>query len=100
MAGVGLTGPEGKEVESLMALPLSAAEYQALKADPELRKLSGDDRTEALGMRMTYEMLAKCDDSLKWGKFRRLPLTLLGKIAERVMQTIGAPQGGGALGES
>ena len=87
-------------VDTLQALPLSAHEYQVLKADPEASKLSGEDRNEYLGIRMVYEMLAKCDPSLSWGKFRQLPVSVLGELANRVSASVGTPDGGGALGES
>lgn len=95
-------GADGKEVLTLMAKPLSASEYQVLKTEPQIRQLSGDDRTELLGLRMTYEMLAKCDDSLKWNSFQGLPLQLIAALAGRVSAIIGAPTatGGGVLGES
>jgi hypothetical protein len=87
-------------VEHLEVKPLSAAEYQTLKSDPDISKLVGEDRNEMLGIRTVYEMLAKCDSSLSWGKFRRMPLALLGEIATRVTATIGSPTGGGELGNS
>ena len=101
MTGLGLTGADGKVVDTLMAKPLSAAEYQVLKSESEIRQLSGDDRTELLGLRMTYEMLAKCDDSLKWKSFKDLPLQLIAALAGRVSAIVGAPTatGGGVLGE-
>ena len=70
--GLGLRGEDGKEVKTLMAKPLSAHEYQVLKNDPELRTLVGADKTELLGLKMTFEMLKKCDSSLKWQQFRQL----------------------------
>jgi len=102
MTGVGLVGADGKEVSSLLARPISAAEYQVLKSDPAVLKLSGEDKTEYLGLRMTFEMLKKCDSSLKWGEFQKLPLTLLGAIAQAVVSAVGSPtpDGGGVLGES
>ena len=99
--GLGLTQADGKPLKVLMAKPLSASEYQVLKQEPEIRQLSGDDRTELLGLRMTYEMLAKCDDSLKWKAFKSLPLQMIAQIASRVSAAVGAPtpDGGGVLGE-
>jgi hypothetical protein len=70
VSGVGLFGEDGKEVQTILCRPISAAEYQVLKSDPKALKLSGEDKTEYLGMRMTYEMLAKCDKSLTWGAFQ------------------------------
>ena len=101
MIGVGLRGEDGKEVSSLMCRPISAAEYQILKSDPDLKGLSDADRQEMLGLKMTYEMLKKCDDSLTWGKFKNLPLILIGEIAQRVVKAAGSPSpdGGGVLGE-
>ncbi len=100
VTGVGLVAEDGKPVEVLSAKPLSAAEYQALKSEPEIRTLSGDDRSELLAIRMTFEMLKKCDSSLKWGEFRRLPLALVGELSSRIAAAIGAPSGGGVLGEA
>ena len=102
VSGVGLVGEDGKEIQTILCRPISAAEYQILKSDPKALKLSGEDKTEYLGMRMTYEMLAKCDKSLTWGAFQKLSLTILGRLAERVVKAAGAPapDGGGVLGES
>ena len=101
MTGLGLTQADGKPLNVLMAKPLSAAEYQVLKSEPEIRTLSGDDRTEMLGLRMTFEMLAKCDDSLKWKVFKTLPLQMIAQIAAATSAAVGAPTatGGGVLGE-
>ena len=98
---IGLTGEDGKTITTLLARPLSAQEYQVLKSEPEIRNLHGQDRTELLGLRMTYEMLAKCDSTLKWGQFKRLPLTIIGAIALKVGEAVGQPleSGGGVLGE-
>ena len=86
-------------VDEVQVIPLSAAEYQTLKADPEAKKLSGEDRTEHLGIRSIYEMLAKCDSSLSWGKFKQLPVQTLAELATRITAAVGTPEGGGALGE-
>jgi hypothetical protein len=101
VTGLGLTQTDGKPLTVLMAKPLSAAEYQVLKSEPEIRHLSGDDRTEMLGLRMTFEMLAKCDDSLKWKAFKSLPLQMIAQIAASVSAAVGtpSPNGGGVLGE-
>ena len=101
VTGLGLTQADGKPLNTLMAKPLSAAEYQVLKSEPEIRQLSGDDRTEMLGLRMTFEMLAKCDDSLKWKAFKSLPLQMIAQIAAAVSGSVGtpSPNGGGVLGE-
>ena len=85
-------------VDTLQAIPLSANEYQALKSTPELSKLPESDKDEYMGMRMVYEMLAKCDETLTWGKFRKLPITTLGQLSSKVTEAIS--QDGGALGES
>ena len=89
----------GLGVDTIQAIPLSAAEYQVLKRDPELAGLPEDDKTEALGIRAIFEMLAKCDKSLKWGKFKKLPLQTIGDLATKVTEAVGY-SGGGALGES
>ena len=86
-------------VDTLSVIPLSATEYQALKAHPDAIRISGDDKNEYLGMRMVYEMLHKCDNNLKWGQFQQLPIQLLGAISTRVTDAIG-DLGGGALGEA
>ncbi len=101
MTGVGLMGADGKEVPSIMCRPISAAEYQILKSDPELKGLTDSDKQELLGLKMIDEMLKKCDDSLTWGKFKTLPLILIGEIAQRVVKAAGSPSpdGGGVLGE-
>ena len=101
MVGVGLIGEDGKEVQSVMCRPISAAEYQVLKSDPELKGLSDQDKQQMLGLKMCYEMLRKCDSELTWGKFKTLPLMLIGEIATRVVKAAGTPtlDGGGVLGE-
>ena len=87
-------------VETVEIIPLSANEFSILKADPELRKLSDiQDRNEYLGLRTVYEMLSKCDETLSWSKFRKLPINLLGDIATKVTDAIGSPDGGGELGK-
>lgn len=88
----------GMGVDAVEIIPLSANEYSALKAHPEAKKLSGQDKDEWMGMRMVFEMLNKCDDELSWGKFRSLPISLLGHLSARVTATINGD--GGALGES
>tara|TARA_R110000744_G_scaffold1725_3_gene6207 strand:+ start:7383 stop:7724 length:342 start_codon:yes stop_codon:yes gene_type:complete len=86
--------------DSVQVIPLSANEFQAIKADPDMRKLQNEtDRNEYLGLRTVYEMLAKCDDSLSWGKFRELPINLLGELATKVTDALGSPDGGGELGK-
>lgn len=98
VAHIGLEDEDGI-VQTLQAKPLSVGEYQALKADPSMQKLSGEDKQEALGLRMSYEMLAKCDDNLSWGKWKQLPLNTLAQIAAAVVEAVGSPSGGGVLGE-
>tara|TARA_B100001094_G_C17981265_1_gene695351 strand:- start:305 stop:640 length:336 start_codon:yes stop_codon:yes gene_type:complete len=89
----------GLDIEFLEIIPLSAAEFQTLKADPEVARLTGEDRNEHLGLRAVFEMVAKCDSSVTWGKWRKLPLQTLGEIATRVTNAVGSPAGGGVLGE-
>jgi len=99
VAHIGLEDEDGI-VQTLQAQPLSVGEYQALKADPSISKLSGEDKSEALGLRMAYEMLAKCDPSLSWAKWKQLPLLTLSSVAAAVVEAVGSPSsGGGALGE-
>ena len=88
----------GLSEDILQAKPLSAAEFQVLKSEPEIARLSGDDRNELLGLRTVYEMLSKCDESLSWNKFRLLPMQLLGELATRVTAAVGTGQDG-ALGK-
>ena len=101
MTGLGMTDENGEELKVIYCRPISAAEYQVLKADPSLKGMSAQDRQEMLGLKMTYEMLKKCDSSLSWGKFQSLPLILIGQIAARVVEAAGmpTPDGGGVLGE-
>ena len=87
------------DIDSIDVKPLSAAEFQTIKAFPEIAKLHGADKQEVLGLRTVYEMIAKCDDSISWKKFNQLPLTLLGELATRITTAVGT-DGGGALGEA
>tara|TARA_R110000824_G_scaffold89354_5_gene219149 strand:+ start:379 stop:714 length:336 start_codon:yes stop_codon:yes gene_type:complete len=89
----------GLDVENLECKPLSAAEFQTLKTLPEISKLDGSDRTEVMGLRTVYEMLAKCDDKISWQKFKSLPIVLLGELCIRATNAVGSADGGGALGE-
>ena len=85
--------------DTIEVMPLSAAEYQAIKTHPDLRGLTGDDRNESLGLRVVHEMLSKCDSTITWSKFIKLPLSLLTVLTQRIMAAIGS-DGGGVLGES
>ena len=95
---LGLTGADGKTVLTLEVLPLSAAEYQTLKADPELKGLSAEDKQEILGLKLVHLMIQKCDSSVTWSKFRKLPLTRITGLATAVTAAVGL-DGGGALGK-
>lgn len=86
------------DVKEIKVLPLSANEYQVLKADPNMAGLSLEDKTERLGLRMVFEMMRKCDDSLSFGKFLDLPLSTIGELSTAVMDALGIT-GGGVLGE-
>ena len=91
----------GLGTDEIEVLPLSAAEFQAIKADPKIRTIDIADRTEVIGLRVVFEMMAKCDKSLTWGKFNDLPLNLLALIADAVTSAVGDSfDGGGALGNS
>ena len=91
----------GLGVDELDVLPLSAAEFQKLKALPELTKIKNlSDRQEVFGLRVIYEMLAKCDESMTWNKFNSLPINTLAAIATAVNETVGTAQGGGVMGNS
>ncbi len=92
-----LTGPDGKAIDSIEVLPLSAAEYQTLKSDPELRGMTADDKQEIMGLKLVHLMIQKCDPAVTWNKFRKLPLTTITKIATAVTSAVGL-DGGGALG--
>jgi hypothetical protein len=88
-------------VDEIEVLPLSAAEFQKLKALPELTKIKNlSDRQEVFGLRVIYEMMSKCDESLNWTKFNSLPINLLAALATAVNETVGTAQGGGAMGNS
>lgn len=85
-------------IETIPCLPLTMAEYQTLKADPEIRKLTGRDKDELLGVKMAFEMLKKCDDSLNWKTFVQLPIATLTAIAVACAEAMGGADGG-RLGE-
>lgn len=95
---LGLTGEDGKVVTTIEVLPLSAAEYQTLKSDPELKGLSADDKQELLGLKLVHLMIQKCDSSVTWAKFRKLPLQRITALATAVTAAVGL-DGGGALGK-
>lgn len=93
-----LTGEDGKAISTIEVLPLSAAEYQTLKSDPELKGMTAEDKQEILGLKLVHLMIQKCDKAVTWGKFRQLPLTTITKIATAVTTSVGL-DGGGALGK-
>ena len=95
---LGLTGEDGKVVPTIEVLPLSAAEYQTLKVDPELKGLTPDDKQELLGLKLVHLMIQKCDSSVTWAKFRKLPLQRITALATAVTSAVGL-DGGGALGK-
>jgi hypothetical protein len=86
----------GIGVETIQVIPLSAAEFNVLKSHPEVRSLTGDDRSEMLGLLMVCEMMRKADSEVTWAKMKRLPLTTLGALATAVTAAVGTE---GALGE-
>jgi len=91
----------GLGTDSLDILPLSAAEFSALRAHPDISKLNNEtERNEALGMRVIYEMLAKCDSEMNWQKFNSLPLSTLTQLTQLIMAAVGNIDGGGAMGNS
>ena len=98
-SSLGLTGEDGKEIATIDVLPLSAAEYQTLKSDPELKGLSTEDKQEILGLKLVHLMIQKCDKAVTWNKFRQLPLTTITSLATCVTSAVGL-DGGGALGKS
>ena len=89
---------DGEPVLTLEMLPLSMKEYQILKADPDIRNLTGRDRDEMLGVKMSFEMLKKCDASLNWGQFQSLPIATLTAIAVATAEAMGTGADSGALG--
>jgi len=88
----------GLDVDELQVKTLSASEFQILKKDPSMAGLSLSDKQEMVGLKTIYEMLAKCDDSITWGEFQKLPLQLLSNLAGRITETVGNADGGGVLG--
>jgi hypothetical protein len=73
-------------IEVIQFLPLTAHEYQVLKAHPEIRSVTNpDDKLERLGLLVTFEMMRKCDASLDWKKFKQLPLTLLNDLSTAIL---------------
>ena len=86
--------PEGDGVvETIQVLPLSANEYQVLKAHPDMRKVKDpEEKAESLGLLVTFEMMRKCDASLEWKKFKQLPLQLLNDLSTAILV---ASRGGG-----
>ena len=90
----------GLGVDEIEIKPLSAQEYQALKAHPELHGVTdADEKTERIGLLMVCEMMNKCDKAVTWAKLKQLPLTTLAKLSNKITAAIGTTQGGGVLGE-
>lgn len=85
-------------VDELDVIPLSAAEFQVIKQLPEIKKLPIGERQEMLGLRIIFEMMSKCDSTLTWGKFQKLPLNTLALLASTVTDAVGSATGGGAMG--
>ncbi len=84
-------------LDEIHCLPLSANEYQVLKAHPEMRSLKKeDDKMEKLGLLVTFEMMRKCDSSLSFTKFKQLPLTLLNDLSTAILS---ASRGDGGTGD-
>jgi hypothetical protein len=96
---VGLVDDNDNPVNELTVIALSMGEYQVLKAEPEIAKLSGQDRDELLGIRITFEMLAKADHSLRWSEYKQLPIATLTGLAGKIAEVFGG-EAGGVLGES
>ena len=84
--------------DSIQVIPLSASEYNTLKAHPDLRGAAGEDRAELLGLLMVAEMMTKADSTITWAKLKRLPLSTLGALAGAISEAVGNPTEG-ALGE-
>ena len=88
------------DVDVIQVKPISANEYNLLKQDPEVTKITDEqDRMEILGMLTVCTMLKKCDNTISWGKFRQMPLTLISKLATLCTEAVGTDGGGGVLGE-
>jgi hypothetical protein len=91
----------GLDTDTLDVLPLSASEFSALRSHPDISKLKAEtERNEALGMRVIYEMLAKCDSDMNWQKFNGLPISLLTQLTQLIMAAVGNIDGGGVVGNS
>lgn len=78
-------------VDEIQCLPLSVKEYNGLKLNPELIGLSDEDRAEKLGMLMVFEMMLKCDNTLTWDSFQRMPLTVIGQLTTAIMGAVNVP---------
>jgi hypothetical protein len=78
-------------IDEIKVLPLSVKEYNGLKQNPELKGLSEEDRAERLGMLMVFEMMMKCDKTLTWESFQRLPLTVIGQLTTSIMEAVNGP---------
>ena len=78
-------------VDEIHCLPLSVKEYNGLKLNPELIGLSDEDRAEKLGMLMVFEMMLKCDNTLTWDSFQRMPLTVIGQLTTAIMGAVNVP---------
>ena len=78
-------------VDEIKCLPLSVKEYNGLKLNPELIGLSDEDRAEKLGMLMVFEMMLKCDNTLTWDSFQRMPLTVIGQLTTAIMGAVNVP---------
>tara|TARA_R110001592_G_scaffold210521_3_gene462152 strand:+ start:55833 stop:56183 length:351 start_codon:yes stop_codon:yes gene_type:complete len=98
VASLKLKGEDGKTIPTIEVLPLSAAEYQTLKSDPELKGLTPEDKQEILGLKLVHLMIQKCDSVVTWKKFRQLPLTTITSLATAVTGAVGI-DGEGALGK-
>jgi hypothetical protein len=91
----------GLDVDEIEVLPLSASEFQKLKSDPVVSKITNlSDRQEVFGLRVVFEMMQKCDKTLTWEKFNSLPINVLAQLATVINTTVGSADGGGVLGNS
>lgn len=95
-----MKGEDGKIIPTIHVLPLSAAEYQTMKADPEIKRISSaEDRQELMGLKLVHLMIQKCDSAITWKKFQQLPLQRITMLAQAVTSSVGM-DAGGALGKS
>ena len=88
ISSLGILDDNGAIITTIPICPISAKEYQTLKHHPHLKNAPSDDREERLGMVVTFEMMRKADDSLKWETFRLMPIQLLNRLATLINESM------------